>query len=410
MSGFRASVCTALLAAAMACQAGTITYLWDDFNGAYRSGFNGFIEEHFQVGPLFATHYYIGDHVHCLGPHTGTDQAQSFQYYAESNDDCFVTYFQTNNGLNDTGEVDLVAHLAKKGQPPVNLSQPIRYRVRVYGHNDARNLSDPDSYWRQVFAVRKPSVVSAEVNWSAANNDTWQTLEVTQTGLGDNRIQWITFESWYPSFYGSKISNTSYMNWENLEIEYTPQPPVMQNVIVVADNTDFGNATAFHVEREDRVSGIRCEFTPGSTIAPRCGDRAALWGYQIQINGENCLSVNTVSVASSGNPLPEPLAMGLRAVGGKPAIASMAGPQTAGLLARVWGEVLSVGTSYFRIDDGSHVQYVPGTTGLKVYGPTTGVQAGKYVVVTGLIGTEYSGVKKVPILRARDAADIVVLN
>jgi len=391
-------------------QADTTIWIWDDFNGTYKSGTNGFIEEDFKAGDMFATHYYTGDSVNCLVPHTGTDQAQSFQYYSYSNDNNFVTYIETRSLTDPEGHVvDLLKLMALRGQDPIDLTQPITYRVRVYGHNDAVDPDDPNAYWRQVFSVREPEVASDEILWTSANNDTWQTLEVTQTGLDGGRRQWLTFESWYPEFYGSMISDTSYMNWENLEIEYTPIPPDVDNVIVVADTTDFPGY--FHVENESRTFGLRCRSVPGMTVVPQRGDLVTLWGDYISTSPEKVLLPNTVKIVSSGNPIPRPLTMVQRGVGGQPYVPAAYGPNTVGILARICGKVTYLGSGFFYIDDGSSLPYASGvgTTGIKVYGPTTGVAFNRYVTVTGVIGAETASPTNAPVIRARNAADITLL-
>ena len=55
---------------------------------------------------------------------------------------------------------------------------------------------------------------SDEIDWTGANNDTWQLLRTSVTGLQDNREQWITFESWYPARLGGQVIDRNWMVWE----------------------------------------------------------------------------------------------------------------------------------------------------------------------------------------------------
>lgn len=396
------------------CAAGTVTWLWEDFNGSYPGAFNGFIEENWKAGDMFATHYYDANS-HSLPPHAGRDASQAFYYYKSQTDNAFVTYIETKSSTDpDKYVVDLVALLASRGQDPIDLAQPITYRIHVYGHNDAVNPNDPKAYWRQKFEVQRPTNKSAEISWTGANNDTWQVLEVTNTGLDSNRYQWITLDSWYPGLdsevdsdnYGNMIKNTSFMCWENLEIEYTPVPPVFQNLIVVSDPPD--TAGYCHVENEERTLGMRVHLS-SNALSPRKGDRISLWGSYERTTPEKIFWASTVKIVSSGNALPGPYAMNMRSVGGKGYVAASQGPGNVGLLMRLSGRVTYTGAGFFYIDDGSKLPYAStyGTVGMKVVSPKGGMVVGQYVTVTGMLGMELGS--NAPLFRVRNDSDVRII-
>lgn len=421
-----------LVASCGLCGATTTTWLWDDFNGSYAGGFNGYMEQHFKTGDWFATHYYKSDPVHTLSPHTGSNNSAQFLYYKYPGTNGFVTYFETMSYTDPNSyQIDLVGLLALRGQDPIDQTQPITYRVHVYGHNHAVDPDNPAAYWKQMLEVQMPngSVKKAAIYWTGANNDTWQTLEVTQTGLDGGHYQWLTFDSWYPGAENNETNyftflkddsnvtdpwgvpcSGSFMNWENLEIDYTPQPPLFSNLIVVADSNDIPGF--FYVENEARTFGVRCHYLTNTILVPQRGDRVNLWGVYERLLPDKILRAQSVKILSSGNAIPTPLGMGVKCAGGRPNVALSQGPLNSGVLARIAGRITYVGTSYVYVDDGSKIPYgaAVGATGMKVYTTKTGLQVGRFISATGMIGLEYMTGGKMPILQTRNLQDFVVVQ
>jgi hypothetical protein len=202
-------------------RSGKVAYLWDDFNGNYIF-IGDWLEESFNMG--IGNHEFFGTTDPDLKrpPHNGTDSAQEFSLY--QNNDQYVSYFETKDPVTESKNFNLVQYAAAHGWQPIDVSQPITYIIYVKGHNDAFDPDDPDAHWRQRMGIHRPELYVGEVEifWNEANNDTWQMLKASVTGLMDDEKQWVTFENWYPPFYGSMIYERSWTIWENLVIEYTP--------------------------------------------------------------------------------------------------------------------------------------------------------------------------------------------
>lgn len=202
---------------------GKVAFLWDDFNGNYLN-VGDFLEESFQFG--FSNHEYFKGSLpaEILPPHTGTNGSQKFQVTITN--DQFASYFETHQppAVQDKW-FDLFAYAQQQGWPQIDSTKPITYLIYVKGVNMANDPNDPNKYWRQALSVHYP-VTNAnrdELDWTSANAGTWQMLRATTTGLKDFKKIWLTFESWYPAYYGQHLGGkTSWMVFENLWIEYTP--------------------------------------------------------------------------------------------------------------------------------------------------------------------------------------------
>ncbi|GMU24025.1 MAG: hypothetical protein AMXMBFR13_41020 [Phycisphaerae bacterium] len=203
---------------------GKVAHIVDDFNGNYI--FTGdTLEESFRMG--FDNHEYFpeGPPAHperVLPPHNASDRSQKFEL--RTNNDQTVSYFETKSLYGNDRYLELTDLVNQKGWEPIDLTQPITYIVYVRGVNDIANPDSTQWYWRQRMGVNCPSLYAgeAQVEWKSSNNDTWQMLRTSATGLQDNREQWITFESWYPAWLGGQVIDHNWMVWENLTIEYTP--------------------------------------------------------------------------------------------------------------------------------------------------------------------------------------------
>lgn len=203
---------------------GKVAHIVDDFNGNYI--FTGdTLEESFRMG--FDNHEYFpeGPPSHperVLPPNTGTDRSQKFEL--RTSNDQTVSYFETKSLYGDDKNLELTDLVTQNGWESIDLTQPITYIIYVRGVNDIADPDAPQWYWRQLMGVHRPSLYAgtAQIEWNSTNNDTWQMLRTSVTGLLDNRKQWITFESHYPAWLGGQVIDHNWMVWENLMIEYTP--------------------------------------------------------------------------------------------------------------------------------------------------------------------------------------------
>ena len=150
------------------------------------------------------------------------------------------------------------------------------------------------------------------------------------------------------------------------------------------DPSDF--ATYFYIEEPNRNSGIR--------VVPLGVTGTLVRGVTIDVTGTMATTpageryIDQATVIASGTPAPlGPVGMVNKTVGGStvgtpPAgqygVPGGTGTNNVGLLVRVWGKVLSSGSDYLIIDDGSGVSLRVDTTGAPSV-PTTG-----YVLVTGI--------------------------
>ena len=112
----------------------------------------------------------------------------------------------------------------------VDIAEAITYIVYVKGVNMADNPDDIiQKYWRPALGAHYPNINSgySELHITSANANRWQMLRASSAGVRDGSKIWLTFESWYPAWYGQWLGGqTSWMVFENLTIEYTPAHPV----------------------------------------------------------------------------------------------------------------------------------------------------------------------------------------
>jgi len=154
---------------------------------------------------------------------------------------------------------------------------------------------------------------------------------------------------------------------------------------------DPGHEGAFYIEELDRFAGIRVE----GGLLPAEGDMVSASGVMSTVGGERALVGADVLTLSSSNPLPPPLGMANRNLGGGafglyvPGVTGAAGLNNIGLLVTTWGKVTQIGDGYLYIDDGSNL--CDGTftgeeenIGVRVVCDPQGYESGDYLVVTGI--------------------------
>lgn len=148
----------------------------------------------------------------------------------------------------------------------------------------------------------------------------------------------------------------------------------------------------FYIQEMDRTTGIKVSHT-GSV--PTAGI-VSIEGTLASDGWERYIDATSVTVVSTGNPIPSPLGIRNSDIGGL-GLGGRLGPENTGLLVRTWGEVVSTGADHVFIDDG----YSP----LKIWtGNLTKPEEGDYISVTGISSAEPGA----PIVKARFADDIIV--
>jgi hypothetical protein len=131
------------------------------------------------------------------------------------------------------------------------------------------------------------------------------------------------------------------------------------------------------------------------SLLPAEGDAVSISGIMSTDGGERVLVGADALVLSSSNPLPRPLGIVGRLLGGGPFGAFSAGVtggfgvQNLGLLVRTYGKVTQIGTDYLYIDDGANLK--DGTLtgseediGVRVMCNPTGYITGDLVAATGI--------------------------
>ena len=184
--------------------------------------------------------------------------------------------------------------------------------------------------------------------------------------------------------------------------------------IVSAGSMRFANK--IYVEEKDRSAGIEVYF--GSGTVPTLPEGADLNFEAVisTINGERVLIQPIITGYTSGSP-PEPLFMPNWAVGGAPGqydpgVTLGTGLINEGLLVKIAGKVLSQGSDYFLMDDGSgtnpplKVSVAGLASGNSIPIPSTSC----HVAVTGMSSKEPYLAGYRAVLRPRSSADVEVLS
>lgn len=233
-----------------------------------------------------------------------------------------------------------------------------------------------------------------------------------------------------------------YSLYKNSAPDETPQPVSIadiKNVMKVGDlvasdgskivtySDSWGSPRYFYIQEDDRSCGIRVQPNDQSPL-PNRGDRVTIAQGLIAVqNGEVYLGGAGVTVDSSANPDPDPMATIIRSIGGKPSPGASgtftydtSGVNNVGLLMRVTGKVAAAVTDdlsgwfWFTLDDGSGAQtkYENGfgqTTipGIKVFSDAF-VNVGDTVTVTGVVTLEDAFGANQRVIIPRDYNDVFV--
>lgn len=171
----------------------------------------------------------------------------------------------------------------------------------------------------------------------------------------------------------------------------------------------------FYAQSESRSCGV---FVRSSEpVAP--GARIRVKGILSTVGGERAITAHAITKTSG--VAPRPLAMSIRALGGKapgkytPGTQGGTGLSTTGALVRVAGIVRYHG-EIACIDDGSPIYRAPGIRGIRIATETldwensiTLPDDGKPAVITGISGSEEDAGQIHRVIRPRGQADIRIL-
>jgi hypothetical protein len=171
----------------------------------------------------------------------------------------------------------------------------------------------------------------------------------------------------------------------------------------------------FYIEEPSRTAGVAVEWT--STM-PTVNQKVTLAGTMGTENGERVITASSQPSYDDGDAV-DPLGMRSEWLGGESPGSPAAtlqngfGFYNVGLLVATWGNVTYVDTGqtpYFYIDDGAWASDGSGHAGLRVAAvPPTGLAAGDFVVVTGILAATHVSTADVRVLRPRGEGDIAVI-
>jgi len=227
--------------------------------------------------------------------------------------------------------------------------------------------------------------------------------------------------AWVEDYYGNSAIASLQVNIDNTPVSLGTakqrqdgESVVVAGCIVTAGTEEIGGA--FYMQAADRSAGIRV----ATDRIVREGDIVSVAGLLGAMDGERQINASDVLVLSSSNPIPKPLGMPNRSLGGgdwqydqgtgkgQKGVKDGSGLNNIGLLVTTWGDVVEIESvtppalpTWFRIDDGSGV-----TVKCVVPSDVTIEDDWEYVVVTGVSSCEKVGDDLHRVLRVRDESDI----
>jgi hypothetical protein len=131
----------------------------------------------------------------------------------------------------------------------------------------------------------------------------------------------------------------------------------MNGAIAVLGPNWLQTTNFFYVERSDRSFGIKVR----SSILPEAGELVDITGRLATVGGERTIIAESVTILGYNYPLPAPVGMNNRSLGGgmvdafTPAVGNGSGPNNTGLIVKIWGKVTSADTDnrIYELTDGS---------------------------------------------------------
>lgn len=186
---------------------------------------------------------------------------------------------------------------------------------------------------------------------------------------------------------------------------------LIEDKIVAAGTSEIGGA--FYIQEDDRSGGIR---VVSSTSIDRASRVSVIGMLSVTPNGERCIVADSVDVLQTDRPLPEPVLISNRDLGGSslgehtPGVWQGAGLYNTGLLVKCFGRLKDWADYHFYIDDGSELQDGSGYPGIAIDATGMVMPIETYVVVTGISTVTSVNGKTVRAVRPRAQEDIVGLQ
>ncbi len=186
---------------------------------------------------------------------------------------------------------------------------------------------------------------------------------------------------------------------------------VSLGTVVFMGRTPSIDSNTFFVCSTDGLRGLRVRF---SSAAPNLtiGQRIGIYGSLASTGGQRYLSCGQYTLYDVVNA-PKPRYFRNKAIGGAalnavtPGVTNHYGPYNLGCLVRTSGKVLSNGSGYFIISDGSIRAETDGVDGIKIRcGSISQPAVGETVKVTGFSCSENDGGTIRPMVAVRNSADI----
>ena len=178
----------------------------------------------------------------------------------------------------------------------------------------------------------------------------------------------------------------------------------------------FPGEGLFYVQESDRSCGIRVRDSQAA-LALEPGDVVKIWQGTIRSQDGERVSDSVFTEKLAFGDSPRPIGLANRSVGGGPFNSCAPGPDggdglnNTGLLLRAWGQVTSVGSDHFYLDDGSTLADGSGATRVQVEGTITYLpDTGDYVAVTGISGLRTVSASLARVVRLANNSDFTPVS
>lgn len=165
------------------------------------------------------------------------------------------------------------------------------------------------------------------------------------------------------------------------QLDMRNSPDGTYGVVIGVVAATSGDVGATYVESEGRSWGVRVDDTPATE-----SHKVYVTGLLTTQGGERMMESPELYDLGPASPI-RPLAVSGRVLA-RPGIGAQ-GPETAGLLVRIWGKVTQVGVGYMYVNDGANL--LDGTltgseenVGVRVLCDPTGYNTGDVMAVTGI--------------------------
>lgn len=206
-----------LVALVMAAQAGAVESMIDSFNDGYVSG---------PIGPMPANWTFFG-----YGPPAYSSQELGIVLPPNDGSNSSWRVNLPGSGLpNPVGTIAIYkagVSLDTYALPgiPIDWNYPVYLKVDVYGADYSENYG-PAAKWKQTLDMQGYTRTDGVIEWGwegGVGNSQWATLTTTidpgQGGKTGNLILFLDFD-----LTGITFDAVNAAIWENLRIEYTPEP------------------------------------------------------------------------------------------------------------------------------------------------------------------------------------------